>query len=118
MAHKGTAVGNGLLLGWQARTWQTVALVALALLVLTNLAWLQSGGAGSGDGHASLPAGPMPTPERVIYEYGTPADVGVEPPPLVDATPTPLQPGERCAGGQIIRRLPNGWEGLGQRCTP
>lgn len=118
MAHNETAVGGGLLLGWQPRTWQTVALVALGLLVLTNLAWLQSGRAEPDGGHTGLPAGPMPAPERVIYEYGKPADVAVEPPPLVDATPTPLRPGERCAGGQIIRRLPNGWEGLGQRCTP
>lgn len=119
MARNGSVVRVESLRSWTVATWRLVAGATFALLVLTNLAWLQSSRAGTAPAHADESrALPMPAPERVIYEYGPGVETPPAPAPLVKATPTPLQPGERCAGGQIIRRLPNGWEGLGRPCTP
>lgn len=104
--------------GLSPTAWRRFALVALGLLVLSNLAWWSTTRPGAA-AHAAHPsdAAALPAPERVIYAYG-PTPVTVESPKPVERTPTPLRSGERCAGGQIIRRLPNGWEGLGRPCTP
>ncbi|NYZ64314.1 hypothetical protein [Luteimonas deserti] len=99
-------------------SWRMLALAATGLLVASNLAWWSTTRSGAEQrGSPPAAASTLPAPERVIYEYG-PTPLAAEVPTPVDQTPTPLRPGERCAGGQIIRRLPNGWEGVGRPCTP
>ena len=101
---------------WRRSTWQAMAIVLLALLVASNAAWLHA----SRSGNEALLHGPgaLPSPERVIYEYPRPAVVATAAPKQVAYRSTPLAAGERCAGNQVIRRLPNGWEGTGRPCNP
>lgn len=93
-------------------------MVLLALLVLSNAAWLHASRSVAAPS-ATGPDGRLPAPERVIYEYPKPVPASATPAPtLVTYRTTPLQEGERCAGNQVIRRLPNGWEGTGRPCNP
>lgn len=103
---------------WRRSTWQATAIVLLTLLVASNAAWLHASRSdATGDG-VSRQFGQLPSPERVIYEYPKPAVIAAAAPKLVAYRSTPLQTGERCAGGQVIRRLPNGWEGTNRPCNP
>lgn len=103
---------------WRRSTWQATAVVLLALLVASNAAWLHASRSdGDTAGFARAP-GHLPSPERVIYEYPRPTAAAAAAPTLVTYRSTPLAQGERCAGNQVIRRLPNGWEGTGRPCNP
>lgn len=103
---------------WRRSTWQATTVVLLALLVASNAAWLHASRSNA-DGSGVTTAPPhLPAPERVIYEYPQPAAVAAAAPRQVVYRSTPLQAGERCAGNQVIRRLPNGWEGTGRPCNP
>lgn len=101
---------------WRRSTWQAMAIVLLALLVASNAAWLHA--SRSDDDAVFSRLGHLPLPERVIYEYPKPAVAAPAAPKLVAYRSTPLEAGERCAGGQVIRRLPNGWEGTNRPCNP
>lgn len=104
---------------WRRSTWQATTFVLLALLVASNAAWLhasRSDGRGS-DGFAH-DAHQLPSPDRVIYEYARPVAASPAAQKQVAYRSTPLETGERCAGGQVIRRLPNGWEGTNRPCNP
>jgi len=102
---------------WRRSTWQATTGVLLALLVVSNAAWLHASRSGEGATFARAPAH-LPSPERVIYEYPKPVAAAAAEPVLVTYRSTPLEAGERCAGNQVIRRLPNGWEGTGRPCNP
>ena len=102
---------------WRRSTWQAMAIVLLALLVASNAAWLHASRSDDDAGGFSR-LGHLPSPERVIYEYPKPAVAASAAPKLVAYRSTPLESGERCAGGQVIRRLPNGWEGTNRPCNP
>lgn len=103
---------------WGRSTWQAVAIVLLALLVASNAAWLHASRSGSNATGFSRQLGQLPSPERVIYEYPRPVAPSPAAPAQVAYRSTPLEVGERCAGGQVIRRLPNGWEGTNRPCNP
>ncbi len=103
---------------WRRSTWQAMAIVLLALLVASNAAWLHASRSDADAGGFSRQPGHLPSPERVIYEYPKPAVAAPAAPKLVAYRSTPLEAGERCAGGQVIRRLPNGWEGTNRPCNP
>lgn len=104
---------------WRRSTWQAMAIVLLALLVASNAAWLHASRSDSDATGLSRQLGQLPSPERVIYEYPR---SGVAASPAAQKQmayrSTPLEVGERCAGGQVIRRLPNGWEGTNRPCNP
>lgn len=101
---------------WARSTWQAAAIVLLGLLVASNAAWLRASRSTASEPDAHLRQ--LPTPERVIYEYPRPAAVSATAPTQAAYRATPLAAVERCAGGQIIRRLPNGWEGSNRPCNP
>lgn len=103
---------------WRRSTWQAMAIVLLVLLVASNAAWLHASRSDDDGGAFSRQLGHLPSPERVIYEYPKPAVPAPAAPKLVAYRSTPLESGERCAGGQVIRRLPNGWEGTNRPCNP
>ncbi|MCD9096560.1 hypothetical protein LU699_17550 [Luteimonas fraxinea] len=103
---------------WQRSNWQAMAIVLLALLVASNAAWLHASRSDDDAGAFSRQLGHLPSPERVIYEYPKPAVAAPAAPKLVAYRSTPLEAGERCAGDQVIRRLPNGWEGTNRPCNP
>ena len=103
---------------WRRSTWQASALVLLALLVASNAAWLHASRSGGDTAGFARAPGHLPSPERVIYEYPRPTAAPAAEPVLVTYRSTPLEAGERCAGNQVIRRLPNGWEGTGRPCNP
>lgn len=102
---------------WRRSTCQAMAIVLLALLVASNAAWLHASRSDD-DASVSRQFGHLPAPERVIYEYPKPAVVAPAAQKLVAYRSTPLEAGERCAGGQVIRRLSNGWEGTNRPCNP
>lgn len=103
---------------WQGSTCQAMAIVPLAWLVASNAACLHASRSDSDATGLSRQLGQLPSPERVISEY---------PRSVVAACPatqtqvvyrsTPLETGERCAGGQVIHRLSNGWEGTNRPCN-
>lgn len=103
---------------WGRSTWQIAAIVLLALLVASNAAWLHASRSEAAGFESAHDAGHLPSPERVIYEYPTPAPAAAVASKQVAYRSTPLEAGERCAGGQVIRRLPNGWEGTNRPCNP
>jgi len=100
---------------WTRSAWQAATIVLLALLVASNAAWLHASSSGSDMGAHPRQ---LPVPHRVIYEYPRPAAGSASTPMQEAYRATPLEAGERCAGGQIIRRLPNGWEGSNRPCNP
>lgn len=103
---------------WRRSTWQAMAIVLLALLVASNAAWLHASRSDDDASGVSRQLGHLPAPERVIYEYPRPTVAAPAAQKQVAYRSTPLEAGERCAGGQIIRRLPNGWEGSNRPCNP
>lgn len=103
---------------WRRSTWQAMAIVLLTLLVASNAAWLHASRSDDDATRFSRQLGHLPAPERVIYEYPKPAVVAPAAQKLVAYRSTPLEAGERCAGGQVIRRLSNGWEGTNRPCNP
>ncbi|VXB26881.1 conserved hypothetical protein [Luteimonas sp. 9C] len=103
---------------WRRSTWQAMVIVLLTLLVASNAAWLHASRSDDDATRFSRQIGHLPAPERVIYEYPRPAVVAPAAQKLVAYRSTPLEAGERCAGGQVIRRLPNGWEGTNRPCNP
>lgn len=93
--------------------WQALTYVTIAALAITNAAWFYNWRARAVD-HAQVvqqlrrdvkAAEPM-----IVYQYAEPRQ------PTRAQQPPPLAADERCMGGQVLRRIPNGWAGTGRRC--
>lgn len=94
-----------------AGRWQAIAYTLAAVLALTNAVWFYNWRARAVEHHTELTLARSAQPEPVIVrEY-------VErPEPTTRARTTTLADDERCIGGQVLRKIPNGWAGTGRNC--
>jgi precorrin-3B methylase len=94
-----------------AAKWQAIAYVLAGVVAISNAVWFYNWRARAVDHHNELTIArsQKKQPEQVIvYREAQRPRESQRRPALADD--------EQCTQGQVIRRIPNGWENTGRRC--